>query len=638
MVNVPMLRGSTSRSLLRCFPKRHGAEPVPNELSMLIFYLQTRPGKIPKVVQMLAQRAAAAARHNQTNDAVVCALVMRDIVAQLTAHVSLFAKGAVDVLNALLASRGEPVFAQAALLFAEYNRVHRGVLFSGYPGFAQHFLDVVKQFAAAARTPPRQIAALDALASLGHSPAASTVCGRQALGLALEGILVNFANADDQIASAAMRALCEYVNTPSLAQTSAVVDKLIVFVGPKDDSALLLKLQAVVPKPNRFSLCVSLVQALPASGEPELLARAAMLNTLLQNPDSKVGLSAIDVLRALLKVQHMHLPSDAVLVALRRCIGSLAATAIYPGQSGDLTSEILLSLKRNPNNAPSNACDLLNIITVMDSSEPRDRKLPAAAWLDTFVLTARPEPIASLYARAFVQFMGQGKPGHSMSVQRGVSVGKGLCNVLQNDDAFEAQNYCAAYSCLVALADAMGPDCVALLPVLVDTLGCSDRARTVVVAVCKHVFHLSNLNENLVHVDWPRFSAAHELVVEMPPETKQVPQVADWGIDLDFSTVGDASDVSDMARDSIYMPRPVRKMTGLAPPTVQELVRRQTDTFSQRSVRSARSAHSSQSQHSSPSASASAPSSLSPESRRVLLNLVQDVSIGSGSKGSLTVH
>lgn len=637
MVNLPLFRGNTSRSVQRCFPKHRGTEPIPNELSMLIFYLQTRPGKIPKVVLMLTEKSAAALKHSRFDEMLVCVQILHEIVVQLAAHCGLYAKGAVDAMSIFLTAQGsgsDDVFVHTAAVFTDYNRVHRGVLFNGYPGFAQHFLDVVKQFTKAAAKPgPKQIPALKTLSSLGHSPASATVCGRQALEIALEGILPNIASSDAK--DAAMAALTAFIDTPSLAQTSTVIKKLILFIGAQNNSALLTQLQSVVPKPNRFCLCVCLVQTLQieTASEPEILARSAMLSQMLRNADSKVGLSAIDVLRALLKVQHTHLNSEEVLTSLRDNIGWLAATATYPGQSGDLTCEILMSLKRGPErDATAIECDLLNILKVMDLSSPGDRKLPAAAWQNTFEFCVGDSRIAQLYSQSFCQFMRQGRPGHSISVQRGRILGQELCQQLKLDDKihFTAENYCAIYLCLAALVETMGPDCSALLSVLVDAFNVSNRSRTVVLAVCKQVLRETR-NDAVIDVDWPA-AAQTGIEISMPPESKHVPRVDEWGVQLEPVSLQDSVDSSQ----EFVVTRPVRKLSNLTPPTVKDLVRRQTDSLSQRSARSVRSFHS---RVSASSAALSGATSLrtNSETRQEVRSLVQDLQINTNAKGRLTV-
>ena len=701
MVNVPMLHGNTSRSFLRCFPSKNESEPVPNELSTLIFYLQTRPGKIPKLVAMIEEKTAHAARRNRPNVMLVCCLIMREIVQQLSAHTSLFAKGTVDVINALLTSPNDAVFQQTCLLFADYNAVHHGLLFMGYPGFAQHFLDVVRKFTSVARAPTntnsnaaksnsKQTQALTSLASLGHSPAAQTVCGRQALTLALEGILSQIRSTDKLCSEVAMSALRAYIDTPSLAQTSTVMDTVIAFLGPHDESQLLLLLQSQVQPANRFGLCVCLVQSLSESSEQEIMARSHMLDTLLKNPDSKLGLSAVDILRVLLEVQHAHIDNNDVILQLRSNIGSLAATAIYPGQSGDLTGEILLSLKRykakianskeNTNASANFECDLLNVLEVMKSSTPGDRKLPAAVWQDTFFLASYSDPrVASTYATAFTKFMSQGKAGHSISVQRGIALAKGLCAQLPSSEGAEtqsAESYCALFSCLVALARTMGTDSLHILSVLVETLDKGSRSRTVLLAVCKRVLALGQEDGSVISVHWPEFQSQPSqtvneiedqfenqlenqteseienqielelktICISVPYKTKEVPQVDSWGVDM--GTLEEDTSFADSGRGNTFKrPSTSHKLTNLSPPLVKDLVRRQTDTLSQYSARSARSSrHSMQSMRSVQSVQSvhSRPSSVTPynlqESRRQLLSMVQDVSLESNSKGTLTVH
>ena len=98
-------------------------QPVSNATSKLCFYGAGRPKKIPKVAQVLLQRAQSEASGGVTGQAGlgVTILILKELVSECRAEVGCFAEEALEVVNLGLASTSLEIKARAASLVSECN-------------------------------------------------------------------------------------------------------------------------------------------------------------------------------------------------------------------------------------------------------------------------------------------------------------------------------------------------------------------------------------------------------------------------------------------------------------------------------------------------------------------------------------
>lgn len=97
-------------------------QPVSNATSKLCFYAAGRPKKIPKVAQVLVQRAHSEASGGNKEQAAlgVTILVLRELVSECRAEVGCFAEEGLEVVQLGLASPNIELKARAASLVSRY--------------------------------------------------------------------------------------------------------------------------------------------------------------------------------------------------------------------------------------------------------------------------------------------------------------------------------------------------------------------------------------------------------------------------------------------------------------------------------------------------------------------------------------
>lgn len=411
-----LLRGEMTRHIDKCYPpgKDAAREPVPNELSQLIFYLNAHRGKISKAAHVLLTRANHFAYKSNYGSLSVTALIMSEIVVKVSANFGLFEEEALIIVQLLLehSAKGDTDLLEVAKeLFANYMEHNRGLLFPGNPNYCREFVDVVQDWAdiAKGQLVASKVIALHALASLPKSRTLETSCGHKAVDVGMPGILANLPqnpsvyskytstdaintkngqskngdeetgskleptmsrSPDDLLALSATSALKAFLNTsPSFGRVVHSLLKWLVSTKNSFQPELLVSIVRWVPPQNRFLVTKELVQVmwkLPTRDTKHLLIYSDYLNAMLKSDFAKTDLSVIDVLQMLMRLQRRYIDSPAdtnaaqvqhVVEKLRDNIGHLADVHVYAGQCSDMVSTILLkySLLLESSSGNSNA-------------------------------------------------------------------------------------------------------------------------------------------------------------------------------------------------------------------------------------------------------------------------------------------
>lgn len=377
-----MFKGELTRHLVKCYPagKAVDKKPVPNELSMLIFYLQTRPAKIPKAARMLHARAAGYSNKDNPGNLVATILVMHEVVVKLREHFTLFAEDALEIVVLVLDSgKGDAdILALIRDLYSDFNRCYSGLLFAGNAHFTKLYLSVIDKFVAMAQSSPLQIKtmAIEALASLSESPALTTNAGQRGLVKAVSGLEPNLprdaANFQDATNTKDLDALSKsrndpefnsllglrkFLDTNSHEQITNVVRSIIEWLSNSSGDwkpQLVTHLAKWVPPQTRFVVIKAVVtsmSSLTIDNFKKLGKYSEYLDALLMAEDSKIGLSVVDVLKRVLRLQHRFVETpphqadnqtiQSILTSLKKNIGHLVNTNVYPGQAADMIAEIL---------------------------------------------------------------------------------------------------------------------------------------------------------------------------------------------------------------------------------------------------------------------------------------------------------
>lgn len=512
-----MFKGELTRHLIKCYPAGRAVDkkPVPNELSMLIFYLQTRPAKIPKAARMLHSRAASYSNKDNSGNLVATILIMHEVVVKLKEHFSLFAEDALEIVDLVLdSSKGDVDLLEILRdFYSDFNRCYSGMLFAGNANFTKLYQSVIHKFVAIAQggSPQARTLAIEALASLSESPALATNAGQKGLIIAIGGFESNLpqdpavfqriTNTDDIDALSnsqknpefqSVIGLQKYLDTNSLEQITNVVRCVLDWLSNSSGDwqpQLVAFLAKWVPPQIRFVVTKAVVtsmSSLTIDNFKKLGKYSEYLDALLTAEESKIGLSVVDVLRRILRLQHRYVDTpphkadnqaiQSILNSLRKNIGHLVNTNIYPGQAADMVAEILWKYRNTSgppvssiagdNSAYFGEClasadihsslgciindfkvlsEILGNITHHSHDE---RKLNVSIWEHTqWILSTQHPQLLVLYASTFQQYMKFAHLTSHPSSKQGSLVTRQLCELSQQ--ILPEINYISIYYCLV---------------------------------------------------------------------------------------------------------------------------------------------------------------------------------------------
>lgn len=533
-----------TRRLLRCYPGGSAVDkqPIANELSMLVFYLNTRPGKIRKCSTMICQKAQQYARGDLGNFHCT-ALIMGGIISGLIDHFPLFAEPALEIIELAIdqaASKELSFLELVKELVVPFNHHHRGVIFTGHPEFANRFMRVqqkLSNIASTAAVAQRRLA-IESLESLSRSPALATDIGQQGLRMAIHGIRVNVPQdkkfyshsshkSDDigeSLGAESLKAVRAFLDVNVIDQIISVVSSVVSWLASTKESdwqpLFVAALAKWVPPQSRFLVTQVIVDAthdLPKDHVHKAALYSSYIDVLLKADDSKIGLSAIDVLHKLMRIQHRLIispPSDgpavqALISKLRGNIGNLVKINTYPGQTIDMIAEILrrYSIEPRPrltsrksslmgrgdsstwssrasnterrgslsstsvSSSPIGVIinDFRDLQEILECYVPQEqRKLVLETWEGTqWLLTSSNAQLLKLYVHCFSSFLQSAQTPDLIQAEQGLYVQQ-LAKTLSQ--TLLPANYVAGYYVLVSYAEFLNKMSRTALPYIYESL------------------------------------------------------------------------------------------------------------------------------------------------------------------------
>ncbi|KAJ2780330.1 plasma membrane localization protein [Coemansia javaensis] len=162
----------------RCFPAERSGDAAPgsNELSYLVYYVQSKPAKLAKVGAHLARRIARDAQRRRRADVLVGLRIFDALLAACARDLGFFGRDVLGALDAALAGDdGDAAVAAAAThTFAEFCACHSGATLGIDGALCSLYAHLVRAFAAGTRPggdPARAALGLCALHAVAESRA-----------------------------------------------------------------------------------------------------------------------------------------------------------------------------------------------------------------------------------------------------------------------------------------------------------------------------------------------------------------------------------------------------------------------------------------------------------------------------------
>lgn len=401
------------RLILACYPPGREVDKRPNasELSYLFYYVTTRRMKLAKVAAFLEKSVKSDVSHGRFGNVRVSLDIIKGLIEKCHENLNVFASYIVSILSRVLSSDDFPLCRQAVEVFNVFCKYHDQALFTGDPLYVQQFNNLVSEFLQFGYRDSGYDnmqwvdLANDASQALAQSTIISTRSGQSHIaeivpvllhvllfGKTAENLkrIKDYADEGEEFAPApadftdiqkrdfqirtknqvgSMNALHYLFDCTSSMQIRKATREVVAFMmqksAPIEWSTTLVEIMARwTPMQLRFEIVSSLVDVLtnlPLESTPNKLLVANVTSSLLGSSVNMIGLSVMDILRALLANQHETLRVGSeesgyggMVVPLRKCIGALATHIYYGDQITDMVSEIMTRCVYRMNAGPNN--------------------------------------------------------------------------------------------------------------------------------------------------------------------------------------------------------------------------------------------------------------------------------------------
>lgn len=523
------MRGDIKKAIKSCYPTGRAVDhmkPLPSELSMLMFRLDSHPHKIVRASTILNEKAHSYPRRGKIGHTSVTLLIMQALVVRCNRHLALFASDALACVSAGLSTGDHSLVDAAAGILISFNENFNSIGFNSDEDLATLYMDVISQFVRLC-LPVRgvvntqvRLAAVNAVNSVTRSTILATSVGRKALDQVLPALFENIPADDDGdifdrfnqqlsdqyrlartqtrlpgqdreeegLGFRALRGLRSAFDTPSSEQVSRACATVLRCIQSSTGSqrtiswrsALVESVASWCEIQLRFVIVKTLVsgfQNLEVEDIDHQKEISFLLESMFQSDASERGLPVFDVLRLLLDTQHRLITHSwkkdvqpqvrELLGSLRNNIGSLAALNVFPGQLGDMIG-VILSGYQAPKNMKTHhpgvtVSDLQNILEILNAVKGGTHKLTFDVWDNTYwLLSHESTQILTFYVVAFVEFATK---SHRELWPKGL---RDMISTAERDDIGPA-NYVAIFYCLLALVNLLGDASGSMLSLLASS-------------------------------------------------------------------------------------------------------------------------------------------------------------------------